>query len=68
MCVFNEDELSVEAIVARNMGDDDWEELISYHDTGCSRRATVEVEHYRPEAEPNIDKFTPDQLHAARRV
>ena len=63
-----EDQLSVEAIVARNMGDDDWEELISYHSTGCSRRPSVEVERNHIEFEPNIDKFTPDQLHIARHI
>lgn len=49
------DDLPVEAIVARNMGDPDWEELCT--DTrlneGCSRRASYEPErHGRAEAEP----------------
>ena len=41
-----EDDLPVEAIVARNMGDPDWEELIDKPlpmlAKGCTRRATQE--------------------------
>ena len=50
------DDLPIEAIVARNMGDEDWEDLAN--DTqllvfGCSRKATYERDRYdRFEAEP----------------
>ena len=64
--MFGTSQLSVEALVAMNMGDDDWEELVPTTGEGCYRKATVEVEHDHYEAEPNIDKFTPDQLHAVR--
>ncbi len=47
-----EDQLSVEAIVARRMGDEDWEELVSYDPLGCSRRATSEAQRDRFEPEP----------------
>lgn len=45
----------VEATVARNMGDEDWEELLN--DTsvlaeGCSRRLPYEKERSTPEREP----------------
>lgn len=49
------DELPVEAIVARNMGDPDWEELCtdSQFNNGCSRKPTYEPERLgRFEAEP----------------
>lgn len=59
-------ELSVEAIVAQNMGDEDWEDLIPHAHDGCTRRATTEVERDRVEPEPNIDKFCSDQLHSTR--
>ena len=64
--MFEESELSVEALVAQNLGDEDWQELIPHACQGCTRRSTIEVEHSHFEAEPNIDKFTPDQLHAVR--
>lgn len=66
--MFGNIELSVEALVARNLGDDDWEDLIPAVEDGCYRKATCEVERSREEAEPNIDKFTDDQLHAARHI
>ena len=51
-----EDDLPVEAIVARNMGDHDWEELIDEPlpmlAKGCTRRATQER-----------DPFATDQTH-----
>lgn len=47
-----EDDLSIEAIVARNMGDPDWEELIDEPlptlSFGCSRKASREA---NPDAE-----------------
>jgi hypothetical protein len=46
--------------------DPDWEELVEPDNSGCSRKATMEVERHFREAEPNIDKFTPDVLHQSR--
>lgn len=64
--MFDHIELSVEAIVAFNLGDEDWEDLIPHAHDGCTRRATVEVERDHFEREPNIDKLCSDQLHNDR--
>ena len=64
--MFGNVELSVEAQVALNMGDEDWEDLLPAIDDGCSRRPTVEIERSRVEIEPNIDKFCDERLHALR--
>ena len=64
--MFGNVELSVEAQVALNMGDEDWEDLLPAIDDGCSRRPTVEIERSHVEIEPNIDKFCDERLHAAR--
>lgn len=66
--MFGNIELSVEALVARNLGDDDWEDLLPAVDDGCYRKATMEIERSFEEAEPNIDKFTSDTIHAERHV
>lgn len=64
--MFGHFELSVEAIVARSMGDEDWEDLITDTAEGCYRKPCCEIERSFFEAEPNIDKFTNDAIHAAR--
>lgn len=50
------DDLPIEAMVARNRGDEDWEDLVadfSTLGTGCSRSPTYERDRYdRFEAEP----------------
>ena len=48
------DDLPIEAIVARNMGDEDWEGLMDSPilADGCSMKATMEVERDRFEPEP----------------
>ena len=66
MSMFGNIELSVEAQVAQNMGDEDWEDLITTADDGCHRCTTYEVERSRVEIEPNIDKFCDERLHLAR--
>ena len=66
MSMFGNVELSVEAQVAMNMGDEDWEDLLPAIVDGCHRRATCEVERSRVELEPNIDKFCDERLHLAR--
>jgi hypothetical protein len=60
--------ISIEAQVALNRGDEDWEELVNTEPCGCSRKPTMEVERSHYEAEPNIDKFTPDQIHNLRNL
>ena len=64
--MFGNIELSVEAQVAQNMGDEDWEDLIATADDGCYRKPSLEVERSHVEIEPNIDKFCDERLHAAR--
>lgn len=66
MSMFGNVELSVEAQVALNMGDEDWEDLVPTADDGCHRRATCEVERSYVELEPNIDKFCDERLHLTR--
>lgn len=55
-----QDDLSIEAFVAREMGDEDWMDINPVYDTntGCSRKATYEVEHpARYEPEPVTVKY-----------
>lgn len=64
--MFGNVELSVEALVAMSMGDEDWQELAASSDEGCYRKPSLEVERSHHEAEPNVDKFTSDTTHFAR--
>lgn len=64
--MFGNIELSVEAQVALNMGDEDWEDLLPAIDDGCDRKPTFEKDRSRVELEPNIDKFCDERLHLAR--
>lgn len=61
-----QNELSVEAQAARNLGDEDWDDIDVSFNEGCHRTATQEVEHFHVEAEPNIDKFISDIVHQER--
>lgn len=50
-------DLPIEAIVAHNMGDEDWEELTNDNQLlafGCSRKATHERDRY--------DRFEPEPI------
>lgn len=64
--MFGNVELSVEAQVALNMGDEDWEDLLPAIDDGCYRKPTLEIERSHIEIEPNIDKFCDERLHLTR--
>lgn len=51
------DDLPIEALVARNRGDEDWEGLVDDFSTlgaGCARRATHERDRY--------DRFEPEPI------
>lgn len=53
-------ELSVEQLVAMNMGDEDWEDLQQPEDEGCSRAKTMEPDRSNYiEAEPMGLKYNP---------
>lgn len=61
-----QDQLSVEQLVALNMGDEDWEELAPSSDDGCSRKATTEPDRFArttPELEPMYDKYRNHNHH-----
>lgn len=53
-----QNQISVEAEVARNLGDEDWEDLAQdIGNEGCSVRPRMEMERSKVEPEPVIDKF-----------